>query len=138
MSRLSRGEDKPSNDPTPGLLGTMAGGAAVSYDLYSGILDHKLILMVLGLPILVALFESAVHSAWYVLEAQSNQTNGIYLTRLEIRHKRRITVAAASKILANLTYAYKGYGLSMGTMLCGVRTPTPTSPFITPNLFLSR
>lgn len=38
----------------------------------------------------------------------------------EIRHKRRITVAAASKILANLTYAYKGYGLSMGTMLAGV------------------
>lgn len=30
MSRLSRGEDKPSNEPTPGLLGTMAGGAAVS------------------------------------------------------------------------------------------------------------
>lgn len=39
----------------------------------------------------------------------------------EIRHKRRITVAAASKILANLTYAYKGMGLSMGTMLAGVR-----------------
>jgi 20S proteasome subunit beta 5 len=38
----------------------------------------------------------------------------------EIRHKRRITVAAASKILANLTYAYKGMGLSMGTMLAGV------------------
>jgi 20S proteasome subunit beta 5 len=30
VSRLSRGEDKPSKDPTPGLLGTMAGGAAVS------------------------------------------------------------------------------------------------------------
>lgn len=30
VSRLSRGEDKPTNDPTPGLLGTMAGGAAVS------------------------------------------------------------------------------------------------------------
>lgn len=43
------------------------------------------------------------------------------LMRVEIRHKRRITVAAASKILANLTYAYKGYGLSMGTMLAGVR-----------------
>ncbi|GAT22143.1 proteasome component PRE2 precursor [Aspergillus luchuensis] len=67
VSRLSRGEDKPSNEPTPGLLGTMAGGAAT-----------------------------------------------------EIRHKRRITVAAASKILANLTYAYKGMGLSMGTMLAGM------------------
>jgi 20S proteasome subunit beta 5 len=31
----------------------------------------------------------------------------------ELRHKRRITVAAASKILANLTYSYKGMGLSM-------------------------
>lgn len=44
----------------------------------------------------------------------------------EIRHKRRITVAAASKILANLTYAYKGYGLSMGTMLAGVCSHTPS------------
>lgn len=48
---------------------------------------------------------------------------GVVLTPLEIRHKRRITVAAASKILANLTYAYKGYGLSMGTMLAGVSIP---------------
>lgn len=48
--------------------------------------------------------------------------NGVQNTNFypEIRHKRRITVAAASKILANLTYAYKGYGLSMGTMLAGV------------------
>lgn len=46
--------------------------------------------------------------------------NGQEAYRTEIRHKRRITVAAASKILANLTYAYKGYGLSMGTMLAGV------------------
>jgi len=38
----------------------------------------------------------------------------------ELRHKRRITVAAASKILANLVYHYKGQGLSMGTMCAGV------------------
>lgn len=31
VSRLSRGEDKASDKPTPGLLGTMAGGAAVSF-----------------------------------------------------------------------------------------------------------
>merc|ERR1712137_167571 len=37
----------------------------------------------------------------------------------ELRHKERISVAAASKILANITYSYKGYGLSMGTMVCG-------------------
>jgi 20S proteasome subunit beta 5 len=31
----------------------------------------------------------------------------------ELRHKRRISVAAASKLLANLVYQYKGMGLSM-------------------------
>ena len=41
----------------------------------------------------------------------------------ELRHKKRISVAAASKILANLVYRYKGMGLSMGTMCAGV-TPT--------------
>ncbi|KAF2173514.1 hypothetical protein M409DRAFT_48479 [Zasmidium cellare ATCC 36951] len=41
----------------------------------------------------------------------------------ELRHKRRITVCAASKILANLVYSYKGMGLSMGTMCAGV-TPS--------------
>jgi 20S proteasome subunit beta 5 len=38
----------------------------------------------------------------------------------ELRHKRRISVAAASKLLANLVYSYKGMGLSMGTMCAGV------------------
>ncbi|KAK4687699.1 20S proteasome subunit beta 5, partial [Tremellales sp. Uapishka_1] len=37
----------------------------------------------------------------------------------ELRNKERISVAAASKILANLVYQYKGMGLSMGTMICG-------------------
>jgi 20S proteasome subunit beta 5 len=37
----------------------------------------------------------------------------------ELRNKERITVAAASKILSNLVYNYKGMGLSMGTMVCG-------------------
>ena len=37
----------------------------------------------------------------------------------ELRNKERISVAAASKILANVTYHYKGAGLSMGTMICG-------------------
>ena len=35
----------------------------------------------------------------------------------ELRHKRRISVAAASKILANLVYSYKGMGLSMVSLL---------------------
>ena len=38
----------------------------------------------------------------------------------ELRHKRRISVAAASKILSNTVYSYKGMGLSMGTMCAGV------------------
>ena len=28
-------------------------------------------------------------------------------------------MAAASKVLANMVYYYKGMGLSMGTMICG-------------------
>lgn len=37
----------------------------------------------------------------------------------ELKNKERISVAAASKILSDLTYNYKGAGLSMGTMVCG-------------------
>lgn len=37
----------------------------------------------------------------------------------ELRNKEKISVAAASKLLANIVYAYKGRGLSMGTMVAG-------------------
>lgn len=37
----------------------------------------------------------------------------------ELRNKERISVAAASKMLANTVYYYKGMGLSMGTMIMG-------------------
>ncbi|KAG7830790.1 hypothetical protein KL920_001381 [Ogataea angusta] len=37
----------------------------------------------------------------------------------ELRNKERISVCAASKILCNLVYSYKGMGLGMGTMICG-------------------
>ena len=40
----------------------------------------------------------------------------------ELRHKRRISVAAASKILANLVYSYKGMGLSMVNAFPASRT----------------
>lgn len=83
VSRLTLGEEQPpNNEPVPGLLATMAGGAA---------------------------------DCQFWLRYLSEQC-----TLHEIRHKRRITVAAASKILANLTYSYKGMGLSMGTMLAGM------------------
>lgn len=37
----------------------------------------------------------------------------------ELRNKERISVAAASKLLANMIDPYKGMGLSMGTMITG-------------------
>jgi len=37
----------------------------------------------------------------------------------ELRNKERISVAAASKMLNNMVYSYKGMGLSMGTMVTG-------------------
>merc|ERR1712178_590116 len=37
----------------------------------------------------------------------------------ELRNKKRISTRAASKLLANMVYQYKGRGLSMGTMVCG-------------------
>jgi len=37
----------------------------------------------------------------------------------ELRNGERPSVAAASRILANILYQYRGYGLSMGTMLAG-------------------
>eukprot|EP01006_Ploeotia_vitrea_P054631 TRINITY_DN67909_c5_g3_i1.p1 TRINITY_DN67909_c5_g3~~TRINITY_DN67909_c5_g3_i1.p1 ORF type:complete len:276 (-),score=47.19 TRINITY_DN67909_c5_g3_i1:214-1002(-) len=38
----------------------------------------------------------------------------------ELRNKEQITVAAASKMLGNITYNYRHMGLSMGTMVGGV------------------
>lgn len=37
----------------------------------------------------------------------------------ELRNKEKISVAAASKILANMIFEYRGMGLSMGTMIIG-------------------
>jgi 20S proteasome subunit beta 5 len=37
----------------------------------------------------------------------------------ELQEGKRISVAAASKCLANMVYQYKGRGLSMGTMVAG-------------------
>lgn len=44
---------------------------------------------------------------------------GVQCRLYELRNKERISVAAASKLLANTMYSYKGYGLSCGTMVCG-------------------
>ncbi|KAL0201168.1 hypothetical protein M9458_004355, partial [Cirrhinus mrigala] len=46
-----------------------------------------------------------------------NPSRGLQQCRIyELRNKERISVAAASKLLANMVYQYKGMGLSMGTM----------------------
>ena len=37
----------------------------------------------------------------------------------ELRNTEKISVAAASKILANMIFEYRGMGLSMGTMIVG-------------------
>lgn len=44
---------------------------------------------------------------------------GMQCRMYELRNKKRITVAAASKLLANTMRSYRGYGLSMGTMITG-------------------
>merc|ERR1719453_2631382 len=44
---------------------------------------------------------------------------GMRCRLFELEHKEKISVAAASKLLSNITYQYKAYGLSMGTMICG-------------------
>ena len=37
----------------------------------------------------------------------------------ELRNTEKISIAAASKILADICHSYRGYGLSMGTMIAG-------------------
>merc|ERR1719284_413053 len=44
---------------------------------------------------------------------------GMRCRLFELDHKERISVCAASKVLSNITLQYRGYGLSMGTMICG-------------------
>uniref|UniRef100_A0A7S1PF28 Proteasome subunit beta n=1 Tax=Percolomonas cosmopolitus TaxID=63605 RepID=A0A7S1PF28_9EUKA len=44
---------------------------------------------------------------------------GMQCRLYELHNKKRISVSAASKILANIMYSYKGQGLSMGTMVAG-------------------
>lgn len=44
---------------------------------------------------------------------------GMQCRLYELRNRKRISVAAASKLLANTMNSYRGYGLSMGTMVTG-------------------
>ena len=44
---------------------------------------------------------------------------GMQCRLYELRNKERISVGAASKLLSNIMNQYRGYGLSMGTMIAG-------------------
>jgi 20S proteasome subunit beta 5 len=48
----------------------------------------------------------------------------------ELQNKEKISVAAASKLLANLVYGYKGMGLSMGTMVAGFDKRGPSLYYV--------
>ncbi len=48
----------------------------------------------------------------------------------ELRNGQKITVAAASKILANITYSYRSAGLSMGTMVAGSDVKGPALYYV--------
>ena len=53
----------------------------------------------------------------------------IYFPRVyELRNKERISVAAASKLLANMVYYYKGMGLSMVRLSHPSLIPRPLPP----------
>lgn len=50
---------------------------------------------------------------------------GIYAKEYELENGTRISAAAASMYLSNAVYRYKGYGLSMSTMICGYNKDGP-------------
>ncbi|AFM98881.1 type-5 proteasome subunit beta [Encephalitozoon hellem ATCC 50504] len=55
---------------------------------------------------------------------------GLYAKNYELTNGRRITAAAASMYLSNCVYRYKGYGLSMGTMICGYDGSMPSIYYV--------
>lgn len=50
---------------------------------------------------------------------------GLYAKKYELENGTRISAAAASMYLSNCVYKYRGYGLSMGTMICGYNKDGP-------------
>lgn len=106
---IASGTVKKVIEINPYLLGTMAGGAADCQYWY---------------------VFSQIYQTWLHLslepdldltpEPKNRETYlGMQCRLHELRNKERISVAAASKILSNIVYQYKGMGLSMGTMICG-------------------
>lgn len=50
---------------------------------------------------------------------------GLYAKQYELENGKRISAAAASMYLSKCVYRYKGYGLSMSTMICGYNEDGP-------------
>lgn len=48
----------------------------------------------------------------------------------ELQNRERISVGAAAKILSNILYSYRGYGLSMGSMISGYDNSGPRLYYI--------
>lgn len=53
-----------------------------------------------------------------------------YCSLYELREKQPISVAAASKYLANVLYNYKGMGISVGTMIAGFDKSGPSIYYV--------
>ena len=83
------------------LLGTMAGGAADCTYWERFVKDSKV-------------QNYYFHISIFIIRVLSKQCR-LY----ELRNRERISVAAASKLLSNIAYNYKGMGLSMGVMVAG-------------------
>ena len=90
----------------PYMLGTMAGGAA-DCQFWHRNLGNKV--------------RSRFHFNYYFTHYTCGANIGSpFQCRLhELSNKRRISIAGASKLLANILYSYRGMGLSIGTMIAG-------------------
>ena len=91
----------------PYMLGTMAGGAA----------DCQFWHRNLGTK--VFLFLLIIITCITPLLSRANIGSDLQCRLHELSNKRRISIAGASKLLANILYSYRGMGLSIGTMIAG-------------------
>ena len=91
----------------PYMLGTMAGGAA----------DCQFWHRNLGTK--VFLFLLIIITCITPLLSRANIGSDFQCRLHELSNKRRISIAGASKLLANILYSYRGMGLSIGTMIAG-------------------
>lgn len=92
----------------PYMLGTMAGGAA-DCQFWHRNLGNK---VRFSLPL-------NCYLSHYTFASGANIGSDFQCRLHELSNKRRISIAGASKLLANILYSYRGMGLSIGTMIAG-------------------